>query len=453
MNQENILVIDDESGIRSSLKGILEDEGYQVKTTDTGEKGIEMLKSENFDLVFLDIWLPEINGIEALQKIKSFDKGIQVVIITGHGSVESAVKATKLGAFNFLEKPLSLEKVVLTAKNALKQKILEEENIQLRRKIKEKFHLVGKSRSIEKLRAEIQTAAPTNGRVLIYGENGTGKEHVARLIHQQSKRSHKRFLQFNSAAIPDDLIEKELFGYVKDDFPGASQDKKGILMQADGGTLFLGEIGEMSLSTQSKLVRVIEEEKFEPLGSSESISIDVRMIAATDKNLRELIAQNKFREDLFFKLNIIPMSTPPLRERKEDIPLLINHYLKFFSHETGRKQKTMSDEAMQAFINYSWPGNVSELINVIERFVIMIREDEIKTSHLFLLVEPIESQLSPKQHKPLTLKNAREQFDREFIHKTLIRNDWDISKTARELEIDKNMLQTNIKRLKIQFLD
>ena len=452
MTKENILVIDDESGIRSSLKGILEDEGYQVKTTDTGEKGIEMLKNENFDLAFLDIWLPEINGIEALQKIKSYDKNIQVVIITGHGSVESAVKATKLGAFNFLEKPLSLEKVVLTAKNALKQKDLEEENIQLRRKIKTKFHLVGKSKPIEKLRAEIQTAAPTNGRILIYGENGTGKEHVARLIHQQSKRSHKRFLQFNSAAIPDDLIENELFGYVKDAVPNASQDKKGILLQADGGTLFLDEIGEMSLSTQSKLVGVIEEERFEPLGSNESISIDVRFIAANDKNLRELTAQKKFREDLFFKLNIIPMSIPPLRERKEDIPLLINHYLKFFSEESSRKQKTMGDEAMQAFINYSWPGNVSELINVIERFVIMIRDDEIKASHLFLLVEPMESQFSPRLNKRKILKEAREQFDKEFIHKTLIRNGWDITKAANELEIDKNMLQANIKRLKIQFL-
>ncbi len=451
MIKDKILIIDDESGIRSSLKGILEDEGYEVKTVDTGEKGLTIIKNENFNLVFLDIWLPEINGIEVLKKLKSFKEDTQVVMITGHGSVESAVKATKLGAFNFLEKPLSLEKVVLTAKNALRQKALEEENIQLRGRIKSHFQLIGKSPAIKNLKQQIQTTAPSNSQVLITGENGTGKEHIARLIHQQSPRKNKHFIQINSAAIPDDLIESELFGYEKDAFPNARKDKQGKMLIADKGTLFLDEIGEMSLKTQENLVRFLETGKFQPLGSTQSIAVDIRVIASTDKNIRELVTQNKFRKDLFFKLNVIPMFIPPLRERKEDIPLLINYYLEYFSKETGKKQKSMNKEAMKAFINYSWPGNVSELINVIERFVIMIKEDEIKSSHLFLLVEPREIQFMPGFNKNFPLKKARVQFDKEFIHKALIHNDWDLPRTAQELEIEQTTLEANIKRLGIQF--
>ena len=299
MNNAKILVIDDESGIRSSLKGILEDEGFAVKTTDTGEKGLELLKTENFDLILLDIWLPEMNGIEVLEKIKSQRKNIQVVMITGHGTVDSAVKATKLGAFNFLEKPLSLEKVLLTTKNALRQKKLEEENLQLQAKVRARYQLVGKSPAIQKLRQEIKTVAPSNGRVLIQGEAGAGKEMVARLIHQNSTRQSKRFVQVNSAAIPDDLLEDELFGHVMDAFPNAEEEKKGKMLMADGGTLFLDGIEEMSLKTQTKLVKAIEEGKYEPLGSSESVSIDVRFIASTQKDLRKLTALKKFREELF----------------------------------------------------------------------------------------------------------------------------------------------------------
>ncbi len=282
MIKDKILVIDDEAGIRSSLKGILEDENYIVKTADTGEKGLNLLKGDNFGLVFLDILLPEMNGIEVLENIQNAEDNTQVIIITAHGSIDMAVKATKLGAFDFLEKPLTLEKVVLTAKNALKQKELEEENIQFRERIRAKYRLIGKSAPIQKLREKIKTAAPTDGRVLIYGENGTGKELVAQLIHQESARKNKRFIQINAAAIPDDLIEIELFGYVSGALPNAVKDKKGKLILADGGTLFLDEIGDMSMKTQSKLVQVIEEQKYEPIGSTESISIDTRLIAATD---------------------------------------------------------------------------------------------------------------------------------------------------------------------------
>lgn len=450
--KDKILVIDDEAGIRSSLKGILEDEGYSVKTTETGEEGLNFLKVQNFDLILLDIWLPKMDGIEALKKIKMLEEDAPVVMISGHGTVETAVKATKLGAYDFLEKPLTLEKVVLTVKNALKQKRLEEENIQLREKIKAKYHLVGKSRSIQKLRDEIKKAAATDARVLIYGENGTGKELIARLVHQQSPRKNKRFIQINSAAIPDELIENELFGYTRGSLAHADKEKKGKLFQADGGTLFLDEIGDMSLKTQAKLVRATEEHKFEPLGSSESIYFDTRIIAATNKNLRDLIAKGKFREDLFFKLNIIPMVIPPLRERKKDIPLLIDHFLEFFSKEYGKKKKTMTKGAIKAFLNYSWPGNVSELINVIERFVIMVSDEAIKSSHLSLLVEPRELQYIPSANRNHSLEQASEQFEKGFIHKSLLRNRWDLSKTASDLKVEVNQLNEKIKNLGITFL-
>ena len=453
MIKENILVIDDEVSILSSLQGILEDEGYSVRTTDTGEKGLNLMKDQNFDLILLDIWLPELNGIDVLEKIKSGEDSPQVVMISGHGTIETAVQATKLGAYDFLEKPLSLEKVVLTVENALRQKRLEEENIQLREKIQTRFHLVGKSRSIQKLRDEITAAAPTNGRVLIYGENGTGKEQIARLIHQQSNRREKRFVEINCAAIPDELMENELFGYFKGGFAGATKDKKGKLLLADGGTLFLGEIGDMSLKTQAKLVRVIESQNFEPLGSAKSLPLDTRFIAASSKNLKELISKGKFREDLFFKLNVIPLSIPPLRERVEDIALLIDYFLDFFSNEYGKKQKTMSPEAQKAFLNYSWPGNVSELMNVIERFVIMVPDDEINASHLSLLVETRELQFIPGISEDQSLRLATEQFERKYIHKILMKNNWDVARTSADLKIDEPQLRQKIKTLNITFID
>lgn len=452
MIKDKILVIDDEAGIRSSLKGILEDEGYAVITKDSGEGGLDIIRSENFDLVLLDIWLPQMNGLDVLEKIKKSEEDTQVVMISGHGSISTAVKATKLGAFDFLEKPLSLDKVVLTVKNALRQQKLEEENIQLREKLKAKYRLIGESLAIQKLKQEIKLAAPTSGRVLIYGETGTGKELVARLIHQYSPRRNKRFIQVNSAAIPDDLIESELFGYSGRKEPQSKQGKKGKILLADGGTLFLDEIGDMSLKTQAKLVRFIEEQKYEPLGSSEAIFSNVRLIASTQRNLRELITASKFDGDLFFKLNIIPMFIPPLRERKEDIPLLIDYYLKYFVMEYGKKQKTMNQEAMAAFINYSWPGNVSELINVIERFVIMVQEDEIKSTHLSLLVEPLESQFISTIEESQPLAQAKDMFEKEYIHRALLKCQWDIQKAAAELKLEAEVLEEKIKDLGISFI-
>ncbi len=452
MIKDKILIIDDERGIRSSLKGILEDEGYSIKTANTGEDCLKLIEWQNFDLILLDIWLPEMDGIEVLKKIKTMDENPQVVMISGHGTVETAVKATKLGAYDFLEKPLSLEKVVLTVKNALKHKRLEEENIQLRQKTKVKYHLIGKSPSIKKLRDEIEKAAPTNAGVLIYGESGTGKKLVARLIHQESPRKNKRIVQINLAAIPEDLIEGELFGHVKGALDNVNKDKKGKLQLADGGTLFLDEISDMSLKTQVKVIRIIKEQKFEPIGSNESITVDARLIATTNQNIKKLIAKGKFREDLFFKLNVIPMVIPPLRERREDIPLLIEYFLKHFSIEYSIKKKSMSKKAMTAFLNYSWPSNVSELINVIERFVIMVQDEEIKASHLSLLVEPRESQHAPDFNKNRPLKQATKQFEKEYIHKALIRHNWDISETASDLKVGRDRLNEKIKKLGITFL-
>jgi len=452
MTKENILIIDDEASIRSSLKGILEDEGFLVKTAETGEEGLELLKNQNVDLVLLDIWLPGISGIDVLKSIKTAEENTQVVMISGHGTIETAVTATKLGAHDFLEKPLSLEKVVLTVRNALRQKKLEEENIQLREKQRSKYYLVGQSRSMQELRNGIDKAAISSGRVLIFGENGTGKALVARLIHQHSPRKEKKFMEVNCSAVPDDLMEGELFGYVKAAFPQAHKDKKGKLLLADEGTLFLDEVSDLSLKIQTKLNRAVEEQMFEPLGTSEPITFNTRLIAATSKNLREIIARGKFREDLYFKLNIIPLAVPPLRERTEDIPLLIEHFLKHFSGEYGKKPKTMSAEAMVAFLKYVWPGNVSELMNVIERFVIMVQEDEIASSHLSLLVETRELEHVSHFFEGHSLEKAEEQFQRRYIHRVLMRNNWEIPKAAFDLKIDEASLREKIKALNITFV-
>ena len=393
MTKDKILIIDDEAGIRSSLKGILEDEGYTVKTASSGEKGLEYLKNEYFDLVLLDVWLPEMSGIQVLEEINSFDESPQVLMISGHGSIESAVKATKLGAYDFLEKPLSLDKVVLSVKNALKHRRLLEENVFLRKRININYRLVGNSPPIQKVKKAIKTAASSNGRVLISGEPGAGKELAARLIHLYSPRKNKRFVQINVGAVPENLMERELFGFVEGTFSDYEKAKKGKLSLADGGILFLGQIGEMTLETQAKLVQVLDENRYEPLGTTTSVKINTRIIATTNKDLKKRILKGTFLEELYYKINVIPISVPPLRERKEDIPDLIKHYLQFFALRDGKKEKGISEDALQGFVNYSWPGNVSELINVIERFVIMVPDATIQASHLYLLVEPMELSL------------------------------------------------------------
>jgi len=453
MSRDKILIIDDESAIRSSLKGILEDEGFQALAVETGEDGLRQLDQQNFDLVLLDIWLPGMSGLEALRHIKTLEDHPQVVMISGHGTVETAVQAVKLGAFDFLEKPLTLEKVLLTVKNALKQFRLEEENIQLREKFKLKYHLAGTSPAVQRLREDMEKAAPTSGRILISGENGTGKELIARLIHQHSRRRDKRFVEINCAAVPADLLEVDLFGTAKASPPQAGRERKGKLLLADGGTLFLDEVGDMNTTVQAKLVRVIEDQAFVPAGAADPRAVDVRFIAATTKSLKELIAQDKFREDLYFKLNVIPLTIPPLRERPQDIPALITHFLSAFADEYGRKLKTMSPEALQAFLNYSWPGNVSELMNVVERFVIMVEEPEIKESHLSLLVETREIEQSPELSHWPPLHQAKELFEKRYLHQALIRNQWDVGRTAARLGLDPQALKERMAALKIALIN
>ncbi len=452
MSKEKILIVDDEASIRSSLKGILEDEGFVVTAVATGEEGLETLKGQNVDLVLLDIWLPKMSGLDALKKIKAAEESPQVVMISGHGTIETAVLATKLGAHDFLEKPLSLEKVILTVGNALRQKRLEEENIQLRERFKTRYYLVGSSRPIEKLKREIDTAALSNGRVLIYGENGTGKELVARLVHQQGPRREKRFVEVSCSAVPDEMMESELFGRVQGSLPQAHKDKKGKLLLADQGTLFLDEVGDLSLRIQGRLVRAVEERRFEPLGTGDGVVFDARIIAATSRNLRDLIAAGRFREDLFFRLNIIPLAIPALRERIEDIPLLIDHFLKHFSEEYGKKPKSIRPEAVDAFLKYVWPGNVSELMNVIERFVIMVQEEEITSAHLSLLVETRELEYISGFFEGSSLERAKQQFERRYIHSALLRYNWDVSKVAAALKLEEVRLREKMRELNITFV-
>jgi two-component system nitrogen regulation response regulator NtrX len=450
MNQERILIIDDESAIRSSLQGILEDEGYAVQTAASGEEGLEILSKGNFGLVLLDIWLPEMNGLDVLTEIQNRDEKPAVVVISGHGTVETAVKAVKSGAYDFLEKPLSLEKVVLTVKNALLRVRLEEENVGLRSHLRGRCHLVGKSSAMRKLRAQVKTVAPTDGRVLLSGENGTGKELIARIIHQQSPRSNKRFVEINCAALPEALIDAELFGYLKGQGPDPAKEKKGKLLRADGGTIFLDGIGALPLSTQATLVRALTVGSFEPLGASEPVAFDARVIAATKWNLGDLVRQGRFNEDLYFKLNIIPLNLPPLRERTEDIPSLITYFLRIYCLEYGRRPKIMHPDALRAFVNYPWPGNVAELMNVLERFVILVEEPEIGAAHLNLLVETREQ--GPGLLPQPSLKETVFRFERETVRQALGRNNWDEVRTAAELGIEPAALREKIRDLRITLL-
>jgi two-component system, NtrC family, nitrogen regulation response regulator NtrX len=455
MIKEKILIIDDEASICSSLKGILEDEGFLVQTVESGEQGLEFLKSQNVDLVLLDIWLPQMSGVEALKKIKAMEDSPQVVMISGHGTIETAVTATKLGAHDFLEKPLSLEKVVLTVRNALRQKKLEDENVLLRERQRGRYYLIGESPSIQALRKDIDMAAQSGGPVLVYGENGTGKELVARLIHQLSARKEKRFIEVNCSAIPEEMMETELFGYIEGAFPQAVRDKKGKIWLADEGTLFLDEVGDLSLKTQARFLRAVEERRFEPLGAAKPLPFDCRIIAGTTRSLRDLIARGRFREDLFFKLNVIPLTLPPLRERPYDIPHLIDHFLRHFAAEYGKKPKTMAPEAIGAFLRYVWPGNVSELMNVIERFVIMVPDDVITAAHLTLLVETRELEYLSgffEGKESRTLDRARERFERRYIHGILMRNGWDIPQSASDLNLEEGQLREKIKALNITFV-
>ena len=368
---QSILIVDDENGIRESLGALLRDEGYEVDAVASGEECLERVDQGKFDLLLLDVWLPQMDGLELLERLQAQDAAPMAVMISGHANIEAAVRATKLGAFDFVEKPLSLEKIVVVVRNALEQVRLEDENRRLRAELEERHNILGGSVAMKALRQQIALTAPTTGRVLIYGESGTGKELVARALHAHSTRRSEPFVEVNCAAIPEELIESEMFGHRKGSFTGASEDKVGKFQKADGGTLFLDEIGDMSLKTQSKVLRVLEEQRVEPLGSNTPVTFDVRVIAATNKKLEEEIARNAFREDLFYRLNVIPFYVPSLRERIEDIPVLAAHFLKEFCDAYGKKPKEFTPQAMEVLLSYPWPGNVRELRNLVERLVIM----------------------------------------------------------------------------------
>src|SRR6266446_5703674 len=351
----NILIVDDEAGIRDSLAGVLTDEGYSASSAESGEACLERLRKGAFDVVLLDIWLPGIDGLETLERIRQLDNPPEVIMISGHGTIETAVRATKLGAYDFLEKPLSLDKTLILIKNAIEAKKLRHENVDLKKQLHAKSVIVGDSIPMKALRQQIGLMAPTNGRVLIYGESGTGKELVAHAIHMQSPRKGEMFVEMNCAAIPEDLIESELFGHHKGSFAGAVADKEGKFQKADGGTLFLDEVGDMSLKTQSKVLRTLDEQRVAPLGSDETIVVDARIIASTNKDLEEEISRGNFREDLFYRLNVIPFFVPPLRDRKEDIPLYARHFLKDLAATYGRRPREITDDAIEALMRYSWP--------------------------------------------------------------------------------------------------
>jgi two-component system nitrogen regulation response regulator NtrX len=443
----SILIVDDEEGIRTSLTSILAEEGYAVEAVASGEDCLARLARGPVDVVLLDVWLPELDGLQTLERMRQQGHLPMVVMISGHASIESAVRATKLGAFDFVEKPLSIELTTRAVRKALDFLRLEEENRRLRAELGGRYHVIGESVPMKALRQQIALAAPTNGRVLIYGESGTGKELVARALHAASLRNVEPFVEVNCAAIPEELIESELFGHVKGSFTGASENKVGKFQKADNGTLFLDEVGDMSLRTQAKVLRALEEQRIEPVGSNQASRVNVRVLAATNKKLDEQIARSLFREDLFYRLNVIPFYVPALRERAEDIPSLARYFVSEFSAAYGRKPKVLSDAAIAALMRYSWPGNVRELRNLIERLVIICPQARIEPHHL----PPEVFRGVPGLPSPpyATLQEARSAYEREFILHKLKEHQWNMTRTAGALGLERSHLYRKMKALGI----
>jgi two-component system nitrogen regulation response regulator NtrX len=443
---ESILIVDDERGIRETLSAVLRDEGFSPDAVATGEECLKAIGQRAYGCVLLDVWLPGISGLETLQQMRDLNCDAAVVIISGHGNVETAVRATKLGAFDFIEKPLSIEKTVLTVRNALRQRQLELVNQELAAELKAEYAMIGESVAMRALRKQIAVVAPTDGRVLISGESGAGKELVARAIHAQSRRAGAPFIEVNSAAIPEELIESELFGHVKGAFTGATGAKKGKFELADGATLFLDEVSDMSANVQAKVLRVLEEQRFEPVGSNTPVSVDVRVIAATNKRLDDEIEKGMFRSDLYFRLNVIPFEVPPLRERVEDVPVLVEHFNQRFAVAYGKKPKQFDRKAIEAMQNYSWPGNVRELRNTIERIVIMHTNSRVAVKDLpaFGDAEPPAS-----SYRFPSFKEASDAYHREFIQRKLDEAEGNVSRAAEMMGIDRSHLYRRMRALGI----
>jgi two-component system, NtrC family, nitrogen regulation response regulator NtrX len=444
--QKTILIVDDEEMIRQSLGGILADEGLEVLKAGSGEDALKMIEEEMPSLVLLDIWLPGMDGLETLKAIKTDYPAMCVVMMSGHGTIETAVKATKLGAFDFIEKPLSLEKVMLVVNHALDLMRLEEENKLLRQKFPQEYELTGSSVPIAELKEMIGLVAPTNAWILIMGENGTGKELVARSIHKQSRRVQRPFVEVNCAAIPEDLIESELFGHERGAFTGATAKKRGKFDMAHEGTIFLDEVADMSLKAQAKILRILQEKKFERVGGNKLIATDVRVLAATNKDLEKEMEEGRFRQDLFYRLNVIPLRIAPLRDRKEDIPLLVNRFLYDFSVKEGEPEKSMTADAVTLLLSHNWPGNVRELKNIIERLVIMSPSQIISTSDIPLLIKENQENL-PGVFKSVSdsFREAKMDFEKQYIERKLKENDGNISRTAEAIGLERSNLHRKIK--------
>ncbi len=447
-----ILIVDDEPSILQSLSGVLSDEGFDVLTASNGYEALKIIDTTSPDLVLLDIWMPGIDGIETLKEIKKDNPQTQVIMITGHGTIETAVNATKFGAFDFIEKPLSIDKVIVSINNALNFRRLEEENRYLKRKTLEKHSLSGNSSTIASIKEQIAVAAPTDAWILITGENGTGKELVARTIHQLSTRSEQPMIDVNCAAIPDDLVESELFGHEKGSFSGAAAKTRGKFELANNGTIFLDEVGDMDLKTQSKILRVLQEQKIQRVGGSLTLEINVRVIAASNKDLEKEIEAGRFREDLYFRLNVIPIEVPPLRSRYEDIPILVEAFLEKCSKQYQSKRKTMTDKALELLAGYAWPGNVRELKNLVERLAIMIPGDVIEATDIPSPYNPEAAggmELAATQFFSIkSLKDAKKAFEKEFIQKMLVENQNNITKTAETIGVDRSYLHKKLKNMK-----
>jgi two-component system nitrogen regulation response regulator NtrX len=452
----HVLIVDDEAEIRGSLEEILREEEYGVATAGTAAEAMVMVQDAPYDVVLLDIWLPDRDGLDVLGEIHALptDSRPEVVIISGHGTIETAVKATKLGAYDFLEKPLSLDRTLIVLKNAIEARRLRRDNLEFKRQFSLASVLTGESVPAKALRQQIRLMAPSNGRVLIYGESGTGKELIARAIHAESARRDSVFVELNCAAIPETHIEAELFGYRHGAFPaggagiapGAPQEKRGVLERADGGTLFLDEVGDMSLKTQAKVLSALDEQLFTPVGGTQPIRVDVRVIAATNKNLEEEITKGNFREDLFYRLNVVPFSVPPLRERKQDIPLLVREFLREFGRQYGRPRMETSDEAVEALAHHTWPGNVRELKNLVERVLILNpRALRIEKKHL----PPLTQKAGRGQEEFSTLQQARDAYERDYILKKMEEAKSNVSRAAELLGLERSHLYRKMKALGI----
>ena len=449
----SILIVDDEPSILKSLGGLLSDEGFGVVTAANGYEALKIVETESPDLVLLDIWMPGIDGIETLKEIKKDNPHIQVIIISGHGNIETAVKAIKLGAFDLIEKPLSIDKVIVSINNALNFRRLEEENRYLRKKTLEKNSITGNSPPIAALKKQIAVSAPTEAWILITGENGTGKELVARTIHQLSSRAEYPLIDVHCAAIPEELIESELFGQEKGALSSSIAKKIGKFELANKGTIFFDEIGDMSLKTQSKILRVLQEQQFQRVGGSRTLSVDVRVIASTNKDLEKEIEKGTFREDIYYRLNVIPIEVPPLRNRFEDIPQLVEIFLNECAQQNRSKKKEITREALELLCKYSWPGNVRELKNLVERLAIMVGKEVVDEAEIPAPYNPnsrdgtasIEVQLFLSD----SLKNAKKTFEIEFIKRKLMQNNNDITKTAKSIGVEKGYLNKRLKNLKL----